>query len=169
MDSLLQTAKKDKGSNKILLIGLVAGVLIVAAAIGLLSLRPSIKEVEHQALESAFREGTPEFERYTKKIIAQTDENRTMQSPTAMGTITMSIGGIIRNFTGQTLTGLELKVGVVDTFGNLLREKTLIVIPKQVESLENNQTMPVQVVIEGFERNSDRANIRWKVTAIKVE
>ena len=86
-----------------------------------------------------------------------------------MGTITMFIGGTIRNFTGRTLTGLEIKVGMVDSFGNLLKERTVIVIPKQKASLDNNQTLPVRVTIEGFDPKADLANIRWKVTAIKVE
>lgn len=159
----------SKGSNKILYAALAAGVIAVIAALALISLSPSSTQVEQQALEGAFREGSPEFAAYTKKIVARTDIDKTTKSPTAMGTTVMSIGGIIRNITGKTLTGLELNVGVVDSFNEVLKEKTVIVIPKQVEQLENNQSMSVRVNIEGFEQNADLANIRWKVTAIKVE
>lgn len=169
MTTLFEEPEKNTGSKKIILGALIAAVLAVAAIIGLLSLKPSATLVEQQALEGAFREGTPEFETYTKKIVAQSDYDRTTKSPTAMGTISMFIGGTIRNFTGKNLTGLELKVGMVDSFDKVLREKTVIVIPKQREKLDNNQTMPVQVTIEGFDPKDDLANIRWKVTAIKVE
>lgn len=169
MDTFLEEKKEKQGINKVLIGALIAGFVIVAAVVGLVALKPSTQQVNEQALEGAFREGSPEFAQYTRKIIAQTDENRTTQSPTGMGTIVMSIGGNIRNVTGKTLTGLELKVGVVDSFNNPLKEKTLIVIPKQAEKLDNNQTLPVQVLIEGFGKDDDRANIRWKVTAIKVE
>jgi hypothetical protein len=61
-------------------------------------------------------------------------------------------------------------VGVVDSFGQLLKEKTQIVIPRgDRTALENNQAMPVKITIEGFEPDADLANIRWKVTAIKAE
>lgn len=170
MDTFLTEKNPErKGINKTLLAALAIAAIVVIAVIGIISLKPSMQEVEKQALEGAYREGTPEFAAYTKKIAAETDENRTTQSPTGLGTVVMSIGGNIRNITGKTLTGLELKVGVVDSFGKILKEKTLIVIPKQAERLDNNQTLPVQVLVEGFSKEDDRANIRWKVTAIKVE
>jgi hypothetical protein len=37
------------------------------------------------------------------------------------------------------------------------------------EILANNEVMPVNVILEGFAKDDDRANVRWKVTAIKVE
>ena len=49
------------------------------------------------------------------------------------------------------------------------KEKTVVVIPKEVERLETAKSLPVQVMIEGFNKDDDRANIRWKVTAIKVQ
>lgn len=170
MATFLEEEKKEKqGINKVLIGALLAGFVVVAAFVGLFALKPTNQQIQEQALEGAFREGSPEFAQYTKRIIAQTDENRTTQSPTGMGTIVMSIGGIIRNITGKTLTGLELNVSVIDSFGKPIKDKTLIVIPKQSEKLENNQSLPVQVLIEGFSKDDDRANIRWKVTAIKIE
>jgi hypothetical protein len=50
-----------------------------------------------------------------------------------------------------------------------VKEKTLLVIPRQAERLETGQALDIQVSIEGFEKSDDRAQIRWQVTAIKVE
>jgi len=165
----MQEQNKEKGSNKLLLGALAVGLVVVLAAVAFVSMRPSLNQVAEQSLEGAFREGSPEFETYTKKIIIRTDEDRTTKSPTAMGTVVMSIGGVIRNITGKTLTGLEVKVTVVDLANAPLKEKAVMVIPKQQERLENNQSMPVRVSIEGFEKDANIANIRWKVTAIKIE
>lgn len=160
----------EKGSNKILLGAVAAAILALVAVAALFSLQTSPKQIEQDALEGAYHEGTPEFQNYTKKIVAETNEDATTKSMTAMGTMMMSIGGTIRNFTGKTLTGLEVKVTVVDTFNNALKEKTMVIIPKpNQESLANNETMPVRVIVEGFDPKADLANIRWKVTAIKVE
>lgn len=171
MNDFLSENKQREGNvgNKYLLPAVGIGLLIVAAAIAFIALRPSTEEVHEQVLSDAVREGSPEFAVLTKKIAIETDENRTMQSSTGLGTIVMNIAGKIRNMTGKTLTGLEIKVGVVDSFGGVVKEKTLIVVPKQTERIANNEVFPVQVLMEGFNKDADRANIRWKVTAIKVE
>jgi hypothetical protein len=169
MESFLQKPQKEKGSNKILIIALVAGLIVVGAVIGLLALRPSMNDVQQSYIEGAFREGSPEFAAYTKRISISTDEDRTMYSPTAMGTVMMVIGGNVRNSSDKTITGLEIETSVVDQFAKVLKSKTLIVVPTQVAMLEPNQTIPVQVRIEGFDPKEIRADIHWKVTAIKVQ
>ena len=169
MDTILQTGKEPKTNGKVLLAALAAGVLLVAAIFGFWAMRETPEEISQTALENAFREGSPEFATYTKRISAQTDEDRTTQSMTGMGTMMMNIAGIIRNNSDKTLSGLEIKVGVVDSFNQVLKEKTLIVVPKQRPQLSPGEAMTVNVLMEGFEKDADRANIRWKVTAIKTE
>ena len=172
MDTYLKEPEKNEGINKVLLAALVIGTLLIITVIGLLLLNQSPKEDQNQALTGAFREGSPEFDLYTRRIVAQTLEDRTTQSPTGLGTIVMSIGGKVRNMTGKTLTGLEMKVSVVDMLGKVVRDKIFTVIPdvsQGVNELETNQMLDFQVSMEGFSKDDDRANIRWKVTAIKVK
>jgi hypothetical protein len=172
MDTFGQSPIKKQGINKILLAAFGIGAILVLAIVAIIALNPSTKEVQQQALDGAFREGSPEFETYTKRIVAQTIEDRTNQSMTGLGTITMFIGGSVRNMTGKTLVGLEMKVSVVDMLGKVVRDKTFTVVPnlsQGVAELENNQTLPIQVNVEGFAKEDDRANIHWKVTAIKVK
>ena len=172
MDTYLKEPEKREGISKVLLAALVIGTLLIITIIGILLLNQSPKEVQNQALAGAFREGSPEFELYTKRIIAQTIEDATTQSPTGLGTIVMSIGGKVRNMTGKTLIGLEMKVSVVDMNGKPVRDKIFTVIPdvsQGFSELENNQILPFQVSMEGFSKDDDRANIHWKVTAIKVK
>jgi hypothetical protein len=169
MERFLKEPPKQTGNTKVFLIAALIGIVVVGTILGLVSLKKSTQQIQVDAMANAYREGSPEFERYTKKIVAETNEERTTQSPTGMGTVMMSIHGRIRNITGKTLTGLELKIGVVDSFGNVIKEKTTVVIPKEVETLEHNGVLPVQTTIEGFAKDDDRANIRWKVIAIKVQ
>ncbi len=165
----LQQPEKKKGISSTMLAALAIGTILVVTLIWVFSFKTSDKQIQEKTLEGAFLEGSPEFALYTKKIIIQTNEDKTTESPTAFGTIVMSIAGDIRNITGKTLTGLEIKVSVIDLAGKTVKDKTVLVIPKQAEKLETGQTLPVQVRIEGFNKDDDRANIRWKVTAIKVE
>jgi hypothetical protein len=71
--------------------------------------------------------------------------------------------------TGKTITGLEIKVSVVDRMNNPIKEKKLVVVPTQKESLLPEEVMPVRLTIDGFKKEDDRAMVRWKVTAIKVK
>ncbi len=169
METLEKHNQSKKGISKISIVAFIIAAFVIGGAIWLISLKPSMQEQVQQNMEGAFREGAPEFIALTKKVVIQTDEDRTMESPIGLGTIVMSIGGKIKNLTGKTLNGLEVNVAVIDTFGKPVKDKTLIVVPNQVEKLESGATVNVTVRIEGFDPKADRANIRWKVTAIKTE
>ena len=75
----------------------------------------------------------------------------------------------VRNFTGRTISGLEIKGSVVDHDGKTVKENTVIVIPiKQVPELEPNKTMHASVLLEGFTDSDDRANIKMEVTGFTL-
>ena len=169
MESLERHNQPKQRISKAFIISAIAALLLVVGAIAIWSLIPSQATIEQTALEGAYREGSPEFEALTKRIIIQTDQNRTTESPTALGNIMMTIPAKITNRTDKTLTTLEIKVGVVDTKGQVIKEKTMLVVPKQQTSLAPGEAMNVIGVVEGFEATDDRANVQWKVTAIKAE
>lgn len=162
--------KPEKGSGKIFLVVGIIGILVIAGIAALLYSLPSRQERQQATIEGSFREGTPEFDTLTKKIVLENDPDRaTTESPTAMGSIQMSIWGRVKNLSDKTLTGLEIKVSVIDLAGNPVKEKTEIVIPKKQASLGPGQPLQVNIIMDGFKKEDNRANIRWKVTAIKTE
>lgn len=170
MSTLFEEPTNEKGSKKILFIALAAAVLVVLVVVGLLSLKPSQSQVKEDQLAGAVREGSPEFDALTKRIALQTVEDATTKSMTAMGTRMMSIGGIVNNLSDKNLTALEVRVTIVDTFNNSLKEKISTILPNsQTEKLAAHQSMPVRVIVEGIDPSADIANIRWKVTAIRAE
>ena len=67
------------------------------------------------------------------------------------------------------MNALEINVAVVTQFNKVLKERRILVVPTQVPRLEPDQTIPVTLSLDGFSKDDDRANIRWKVTAIRVE
>ena len=156
--------------NKSFLIAILIAVLLVAGGILLIwKLQPSMQEQQEQVLSGALREGSPEFDALTRRIIAETDEDNTIQSPVGTGYWMMNIAGRIRNNSDKVLTGLEVKCSVVDSFGKVVKEHTMLVIPNQRKKLAPKEQMNVSIRIDGFNPDDDRANIRWKVTAIKTE
>lgn len=170
MDTLFENGKAEKrGVNKVMLAALAIAALLVAGGIWLWSLQPTLEEQKQQQLEGAYLEGSPEFEKYTKNIIISTDTDRTTESLIGLGTIAMMLHADIKNRGDKSINGLEIKVGVVDSFNKVIKEKKVMLVPNQIIKLNPNETTHISVPIDGFKPDADRANIRWKVTAIRFE
>src|SRR5688572_22153403 len=128
MDAFLEPQNEKKGINTPLIVGALIGIVLLAAGIWLLTRQPSMQDQMANILEGSYHEGTPEFANITKDIIISTSDD-TVESPNAFGTISMYIAGKIHNKGSQTINGLEINVGVVDSFNQILKEKRLLVVP----------------------------------------
>jgi len=93
------------------------------------------------------------------------DDVEADEAKRALGDIVMSLHGTVRNFSGRTINGLEIKAAVIDHQGQPVKQRTVVVIPSRQPELEPNKTMPVQIMLEGMTDADDRANIRMEVTA----
>ena len=156
--------------NKSFLGAILVAVFIVAGGIYFISkYRPSMQEQQEQALSGAVREGMPGFDVITKRIVAENDEDNTWFSPVGTGYVMMQIAGRVRNNSDKILTGLELNVSVLDSFGKVVKDNTILVVPTQKKTLAPKEQMNVTVRIDGFKPDDDRARIQWKVTAIKTQ
>jgi len=169
MGSLLDENKPEKkGINYLFLVGLAAGAILIAVIVGVILLQPPPEDLRAQVLEGALREGSPEFADITKDIVISSDLDRTVESPTGLGTISMFIVGRIRNKGSRTITLLEVNSAVIDQQNNVVKEKKVLVVPERVGTLEPGEIISVTLALEGFDPKADRANIRWKVTALKT-
>lgn len=167
MDDEFKFEETKRGFSPLLIVGILAGVAIVAAGIYLLSFKPPMEQQTAQILAGALTEGSPEFAAANKDIIISTDD-RTVESPTGLGTISMYIQGNIKNKGTKNITALEVNVGVVTQKNEVIRERRILVVPVQQPALPPGETIPITLTLDGFDRKDDRANIRWKVTAIKT-
>ncbi|HET6862683.1 MAG TPA: hypothetical protein VFH91_06535, partial [Pyrinomonadaceae bacterium] len=114
------------------------------------------------SLQGAIRPGSAEFDQYKDKIVLDTPEAD--EAKRALGDIVMSLHTTVRNFTGKTLSGLEVRAAVVDHQDKAVKERTVVVIPTRQRELGPNKTMTVSVMLEGMTDTDDRANIRMQVT-----
>ena len=167
MDAFLEPQNEKKGINTSLIVGALIGIVLLAGAIWVLTRQPSMEDQMSNILEGSYHEGSPEFANITKDIIISTSED-TVESPNAFGTISMYIAGKIHNKGSKTINGLEINVSVVDSFNQILKEKRLLVVPTKQPQLGPGETINVHLEIPGFDKKDDRANIRWKVTAIRA-
>ncbi len=169
MENFLQEKKEPRGINKVLIGALLIAAALVAGAVWLLTFVPTAEDQTRQLMAGAVYEGSPEFDSYTKNIIITTDLDRTSEGRLGLGTIQMAIHGEVRNRGNKTIKLLELNVGVVDVKNQVVKEKKILVIPTlQTETLQPNETMKVFAALDGFTDKDDRANVRWKVTAIRL-
>ena len=120
-----------------------------------------------QVLATAIHEGEPGFAELSQDVVLSNDNS--IESPMATGKISMFLHGRAYNRGKRTFTVLEVEARVVTQVNDVLRERRMLVIPFQQDKLGSNEAIPLTMTMDGFEESDDRANIRWKVTAIKAE
>ena len=161
-----QIPDEDASRRKVIIIVAIVAAIVIAAFFYVL-MRASSAVRGESTLAGAIRAGSPEFAAYQSKIFL--DEPEATESKRALGDIVMSLQTNVRNLTGRTLTGLELKGMVVDHQGQPVNQKTVVVIPTKQPQLEPNQTMAVQILLEGMTEKDDRANIKVEVTGFTIK
>jgi hypothetical protein len=164
----------DPAERKTRLIALIASVVVIlipAIILGVWAYRTrgSAPSIEGARLENAIRPDSPEFAGLREGIFM--DRPQATEATRALGDMVMTLQTTLRNFTGRTITGLEMRAMVVDLDNNPVKERTTIVLPSartgQTE-IEPNNTLPVQIMLEGIRQDAVRANIRMEITAIRV-
>jgi hypothetical protein len=163
----LQISDPDESRRRLIIIVVaILSAVVIATVIGLFLYVG--RRSSPAALEGAIRSGSPEFAQYQSRIVL--DKPEAYESKQALGGIVMNLETTVHNFTGRTLSGLEINGMVVDHQGKPINQRAVVVIPsvRQAE-LENNRSMPVRVMLDGMTDKDDRANIRMEVTAFKFQ
>ena len=145
-------------------------VIIVVAAIAAVAigglfyflLRKSVAPSLPPTLQGAIRPGSPDWDKYSKLIAL--DDPEADEAKRALGDTVMTLHTTARNFTGRTITGLEIRGSVVDSDGKPVKARTLVVVPGRQVELEPLKTMKVSILIDGFSDEDNRANIKMEVT-----
>lgn len=162
-----QVSDPDDSRRTIIIIVAVVAAVVIAGVFYLL-MRTVGSSTAGTTLEGAIRAGSPEFEQYASKIVL--DKPEAYESKQALGGIVMNLQTIAHNFTGRTLSGLEIKGTVVDHQGKAVSEGTAVSIPSSRQSeLDNNRSIVVGVMLDGMTDKDDRANIKMEVTGFKFK
>jgi len=169
METFFTPEPKKKGINKIFIVGIVVGLIAVAIGIWLLTFKPPMDQQVAKILDGAYKEGSSEYQDLNKDIVISRDEKNTVESPTGLGTISVFIRGNVHNKGDKTIDILEVNVAMVTQFKQVLKEKKILVVPVQQAVLGPGETIPITLTLDGFSRDDDRADIRWKVTAIHAK
>ncbi len=154
-------------SHRTVIIVVAVAAAVVIAIFFYLLMRASGGNTAELGLQGAIRPGSPEFEQYRPRIVL--DDPEAEEAKRALGDTVMSLHTTVRNFTGRTLNGLEVKAAVIDHQGKAVKERTLVVIPTRQPELEPNKIMKVAVMLEGMSDTDDRANIKMEVTGFRFK
>ncbi|MGH9931375.1 MAG: hypothetical protein ACREA9_19385 [Pyrinomonadaceae bacterium] len=162
-----QIPDSDESRRKVIIVVAVVAAVAIAGLFYLLISTIGSGTVA-PTLQGAIRAGTPEFEQYASKIVL--DKPEAYQSKQALGGIVMNLQTVVHNFTGRTLSGLEIKGIVVDHQDRPVNEHAAVVVPSARQpELENNRSMVVVVLLQGMTDKDDRANIKMEVTGFKFK
>lgn len=156
----------DDSRRKLIIIVAVIAAIIIAVVFYFL-MRASGGGSAEPTLDNAIRAGSPQFTEFQSKIVV--DDVEADEAKRALGDIVMSLHGTVRNFSGRTISGLEITAAVINHQGQPVKQRTVVVIPARQAELEPNKTVPVQIMLEGMTDTDDRANIRMEVTAFKFK
>jgi hypothetical protein len=161
-------AKETRSRLSLYLLAVAVSVIIIAALAAVFYWEQSRSViVREERLEGAWRAPAPEFEQYCGRI--QVEGLVAMQSSRALGDIVMELTATVRNSTGRTINGLEMRGAVADAQGSTVGERTLVIIPARHAALKPDEMMEVRVLIEGIKPEASRSNIRLEVTGVRVD
>lgn len=159
--------ESSESNRTLIIIVAVAAAVVIALFFYVLMRASSGSGNAEPGLQGAIRAGSPQFEEYKSKIFL--DDPEATEAKRALGDIVMSLSTTVRNVTGKTITGLEIRAAVVDYNAQPVKQRTVVVIPTRQPELAPNKTMPVQVMLEGMSDSDARANIKMEVTGFKFK
>lgn len=155
---------EDKPRRTLIIVVAVIAAVVIGGVFYLL-MRETAAPAAPATLADAVRAGSPEFEQYQAKIAL--DKPEAMQSTNVLGGFQMDLETTVRNFTGRTIIGLEIRAAILNSQGGVLKDRTIVVIPAKRSELEPNKTMFVTVPISQIKETDDRASLWMEVTAFK--
>ena|SRR5690349_4459959 len=158
---------EESTSRKTLIIIVAVAAAVVIALFFYVLMRAGGTGPAEPTLQGAIRPGSPEFDQYKQGIILE--DPQATEAKRALGDWVMTLQTTVRNITGKTLNGLEIRAAVVDHQGKPVKERTVVVIPGRQPELPPNKTMDVPVMLEGMKDTDDRANIKMEITGFKFK
>ena len=163
--SIEHTIPQERSRLPLIIAIAVVAAVIISGAFYLL-MKKTMGPTPPPTLPGAIRAGSPDWQKYIKQIAL--DDPEADESPRALGDIVMTLHTTARNFTGRTITGLEVRAAVLDHQDHPVKEETVVVIPRPGRTeLDPNKTAQVSVTIYGFTEADDRAKIKMEVTGFK--
>ena len=109
------------------------------------------------------RPGAPDFPGNKLVVDFDPDENATIGA-NALGNYVVTMKPTVRNFTGRTVNGLELRAAGLDLKGNVIRERTYVT----EEEIETNKTASPAIGLN-FPSDNRPAQLKLELTGVRFK
>lgn len=142
-------------------------IALLAASLHFVAMTHPANSYSGPRLTSALRAGVPGFEQTREQIeIARLQSSEPVLP---FNTRALDLTAIVRNNTGRTIHGLEMRGAIVDPQNSIVRERTVMVIPERQTALEPGEAIGVRVLLEDLSHDSERANMVLEVTGVRFD
>jgi len=142
-------------------------IALLVATMHFVVSKPPVNRSSQRQFEWMLQPGQSDFDQFRQQIdIEQLMGNEKLHP---FNNLVVELTAVVRNQTGRTISGLEMRGAIVNTENSIVRERTVAVIPLQQTALESNEAINVRILLEGIDRDSDRARPVLEVTGITFE
>jgi hypothetical protein len=149
----------------LILAALITALLAISVA-GLYYLAQSnVSSYTEPRLEGALQPGQPEFEQFRRHIAIEQLVGTEKVHP--FNNLAVAMTATVRNNTGRSISGLELRGAILNRENSSVRERTVVVIPSRQKILESGEAINARILLDGIDKDSDRAQLHLEVTAIR--
>ena len=153
----------------ILILAVVITALLAIFTAGLyyaVMTQSDVSSYAEPRLEGAMRPGQPQFEEFRRQIAIEQLVGTEKVHP--FDTLAVAMTATVRNHTGRNISGLELRGALLDSKSSSVRERTVVIIPRQQKLLESGEGINTRILLDGIDKDSDRAHLVLEVTAIRI-
>jgi len=154
----------------ILILAAIITALLAISTAGLYYLAATQSDVSsyrEPRLERALQAGQPEFEESRRHIAIEELVGTEKVHP--FDTMAVALTATVRNNTGRNISGLELRGAILDRTNSSVRERTVVIIPHRQKVLESGEAINTRILLDGIDKESDRAHLVLEVTAIRFD
>ncbi len=146
---------------------MTAVIALLVAAMHYVASTDSPVASSSQRVEWMLQPGQPDFDQFKQQVAIEQVLGQAKPHP--LHDEAMELTAVVRNQTGRTINGLEMRGAILDTANSTLRERTVAVIPVQQTALEHDEAINVRILLDGVRRDSDRTRTVLEVTGIAFE
>ena len=146
---------------------ITALIALVAASLHYVAMTQPVNFYSGPRLTSALRAGAPDFEQVREHIeIAQVAG---IEQVHPFNSLAVDLTATVRNNTGRTISGLEMRGAILDAQNSTVRERTVMVIPARQTALEPGEAIGVRVPLEGVGKDYGRGDMVLEVTGVRFD
>ena len=151
----------------IYLLAAIITAVIVLMIVGVMSMaltQTVEKHIPEPRLHGLIRPGMPEFEKLREKIVV--DQLVASESTRSLNDFVIEVGATVRNTTGRTISGLEVRAAVLDSQYFSVSERTVLIVPARQAVLEPGEAIKVRMLLEGVSPAVEQVSPLMEVTGI---